>query len=147
LLYFFSCFYRPNINTRTVIIKNNEFNQIDKTDEKISETVEQLAQQCLNIDIKLAVAESCTGGWLAKSITDLAGSSGWFDRGFVTYSNEAKNSMISVQNTTLESYGAVSEQVVSEMAQGVLIHSNASLSVAISGIAARAVAQNKSRLA
>ncbi|VAW94216.1 Nicotinamide-nucleotide amidase [hydrothermal vent metagenome] len=109
--------------------------QIDDIDYKITQTVKQLAESCLDAGISIAVAESCTGGWLSKVLTDIAGSSRWFECGFVTYSNDAKMSMISVQQTTLESYGAVSKNTVSEMASGVLAHSNATLSVAISGIA------------
>lgn len=83
----------------------------------------------------LAVAESCTGGWLAKAITDIPGSSAWFDRGFVTYSNAAKMELLGVQAETLARHGAVSEATVREMAVGALEHSHAALSVAISGIA------------
>jgi nicotinamide-nucleotide amidase len=84
---------------------------------------------------QLAVAESCTGGWLAKTVTDLAGSSQWFERGFITYSNAAKQEMLGVRPKTLLRDGAVSEAVVMEMAAGALIHSQADISVAISGIA------------
>lgn len=83
----------------------------------------------------LAVAESCTGGWLAQSVTAIAGSSAWFDRGFVTYSNAAKVDMLDVPESTLERHGAVSEAVARAMAQGVLTHSRADWSVAITGIA------------
>ena len=83
----------------------------------------------------LAVAESCTGGWVAKVITDIEGSSGWFDRGFVTYTNESKQEMLGVSGSTLSNHGAVSEETVREMAQGVLQHSRADYSLAISGIA------------
>ncbi|MCJ7978139.1 nicotinamide-nucleotide amidohydrolase family protein [Aeromonas veronii] len=82
-----------------------------------------------------ATAESCTGGGVATAITDIAGSSGWFDRGFVTYTNEAKQQMLGVSRESLERHGAVSEAVVLEMARGALAHSSASISVAISGIA------------
>ncbi|MGL5977103.1 MAG: nicotinamide-nucleotide amidohydrolase family protein, partial [Aeromonas sobria] len=82
-----------------------------------------------------ATAESCTGGGVASAITDIAGSSGWFDRGFVTYTNEAKQQMLGVSGETLAQHGAVSEAVVLEMARGALAHSSASISVAISGIA------------
>jgi nicotinamide-nucleotide amidase len=68
----------------------------------------------------VTTAESCTGGWVAKAITDIAGSSAWFERGFVTYSNEAKSQMIGVREATLEQHGAVSEPVVVEMAIGAL---------------------------
>jgi nicotinamide-nucleotide amidase len=83
----------------------------------------------------MACAESCTGGWLAKTATDLAGSSRWFERGFVTYSNESKVEMLGVQPSTLAAHGAVSEATAREMAGGVLAHSRAQLSVAITGIA------------
>ncbi len=101
----------------------------------ISKFATELAKSCLKSGKVLATAESCTGGWIAKSLTDIAGSSEWFDGGFVTYSNEAKISMISVLKNTLESHGAVSEAVAIEMARGVLANTNANLSVAISGIA------------
>ncbi|MGC9403030.1 nicotinamide-nucleotide amidase [Vibrio genomosp. F10 str. 9ZC157] len=83
----------------------------------------------------LATAESCTGGAVATAITDIAGSSSWFDRAFVTYSNEAKVEMLGVQTQTLDQYGAVSEPVVMEMVTGALTHSNATIAVSISGIA------------
>lgn len=83
----------------------------------------------------LASAESCTGGWVAQTVTAVAGSSGWFDRAFVTYSNEAKQDMLGVSQQTLLDQGAVSEAVVLEMAQGALDKSRADLSVAISGVA------------
>lgn len=83
----------------------------------------------------LAAAESCTGGWVAKVCTDLPGSSAWFERGFVTYTNEAKHEMLGVKVATLEAHGAVSEQTVAEMAAGALRHSRAQVSLAISGIA------------
>lgn len=83
----------------------------------------------------LTTAESCTGGWLAKVITDTAGSSGWFASGFVTYSNPAKQHMLGVSPMLLERYGAVSESVVREMAQGALTVAPASYAIAISGIA------------
>jgi nicotinamide-nucleotide amidase len=83
----------------------------------------------------LAAAESCTGGWLAQSVTAITGSSGWFDRGFVTYSNAAKVDMLGVPESTLARHGAVSEATARAMAQGALIHSRADWSVAITGIA------------
>jgi nicotinamide-nucleotide amidase len=83
----------------------------------------------------LAAAESCTGGWLAKVCTDLAGSSSWFERGFVTYTNESKQEMLGVSTDTLQAYGAVSEATVAEMASGALARSRGQCSVAISGIA------------
>ncbi len=83
----------------------------------------------------LAVAESCTGGWAAQAITAIAGSSVWFDRGFVTYSNAAKQDMLGVRPETLAQYGAVSEETAREMALGVLAHSPARVAFAITGIA------------
>lgn len=83
----------------------------------------------------LALAESCTGGWAAQSVTAIAGSSAWFDRGFVTYSNLAKQQMLGVGADTLEQYGAVSEQTAEEMALGAIAHSSADISSAITGIA------------
>lgn len=83
----------------------------------------------------LAAAESCTGGWLAQSVTSIAGSSGWFDRGFVSYSNAAKTELLDVPETTLARHGAVSEATARAMAQGALAHSRADWTVAITGIA------------
>jgi nicotinamide-nucleotide amidase len=85
--------------------------------------------------LMLATAESCTGGYIAQMITAVADSSHWFERGFVTYSNEAKMEMLSVSADTLAVHGAVSGAVVAEMAIGALKHSHAQISVAVSGIA------------
>src|SRR5262245_20915644 len=82
----------------------------------------------------LSTAESCTGGWVAQAVTAISGSSAWFDRGFVTYSNAAKQEMLGVQPLTLNTAGAVSEQTAIEMAEGALHHSQADISVAITGI-------------
>ena len=101
--------------------------------------LEILARQLGNILLErgqwLTAAESCTGGWLAQSVTAIAGSSAWFDRGFVTYSNAAKVDMLGVAETTLERHGAVSEATARAMAQGALAHSRADWAVAITGIA------------
>jgi nicotinamide-nucleotide amidase len=83
----------------------------------------------------LATAESCTGGWVAQSVTAVAGSSAWFDRGFVTYSNDAKREMLGVSAETLARHGAVSEETACEMARGALERSAATLAVAITGVA------------
>ena len=83
----------------------------------------------------VVTAESCTGGLLAGAITDVAGSSGWFERGFVTYSNEAKAEMLGVRPETLAAVGAVSEATAREMAAGALNRSGASISVAVTGVA------------
>lgn len=83
----------------------------------------------------VSTAESCTGGWIAKSITDVAGSSAVFAYGVVSYSNGAKESILGAKNETLEEHGAVSEPVVEEMAEGVLRLSGADIAVAVSGVA------------
>jgi nicotinamide-nucleotide amidase len=85
--------------------------------------------------LRIATAESCTGGMVAAALTDVAGSSDVFDRGFVTYSNAAKIDMLGVRAETLETHGAVSEAVAAEMAEGALHHSRAGLAVSITGIA------------
>ena len=85
--------------------------------------------------LRLATAESCTGGWVAGAVTAISGSSEWFDRGFVTYSNDAKMEMLGVSAATLEAFGAVSEQTAGEMAAGALAHSHAQLALSITGVA------------
>lgn len=95
----------------------------------------ELGGRLLDAGLVLAAAESCTGGWIAKCVTDVAGSSAWFDRGFVTYSNAAKCDMLGVSVRTLEAQGAVSEAVVREMVSGALTRSTAQVAVAVSGIA------------
>lgn len=84
---------------------------------------------------RLATAESCTGGWVAKTITDIAGSSDWFERGFVTYSNAAKQELLDVDAGLIEGHGAVSAPVVQAMVAGALAHSRAEVALAVSGIA------------
>lgn len=93
--------------------------------------------------VTIATAESCTGGMLAAALTDAAGASRVFDRGFVTYSNAAKQDMLGVQASTLESFGAVSQEVAREMAAGALAHSAATLAVAITGIAGPGGSEHK----
>ena len=83
----------------------------------------------------LVTAESCTGGWIAKCVTDVAGSSDWFDCGMAAYSYEAKQALLGVRPQTLEQFGAVSRETVVEMVSGALIHSGASVAVAVTGIA------------
>lgn len=104
-----------------------------------SQALEQLAE---HVGEKLrargwmaATAESCTGGWVAEAITAIPGSSAWFDRGFVTYSNAAKQEMLGVHETTLMAHGAVSEQTAREMAAGALRNSQAQIAVATTGVA------------
>ncbi|MES9857960.1 MAG: nicotinamide-nucleotide amidase [Sedimenticola sp.] len=105
----------------------------------MAKSLERLAkkvgQRLVLEGMALVTAESCTGGWIAKSMTDVPGSSGCFDRGFVTYSNEAKQEMLGVSAQTLEQYGAVSDAVVREMVSGALVHSRGSVAVSVSGIA------------
>lgn len=84
---------------------------------------------------RIATAESCTGGWVAKVLTDVPGSSAWMERGFVTYTNAAKQTMLGVSAQTLDTCGAVSEVTVCDMARGALEYSAAEVSLAISGIA------------
>lgn len=85
--------------------------------------------------LMLATAESCTGGWVSQVITSIPGSSQWFERGFITYSDQAKQELLGVQRSTLETYGAVSEQTAKEMAEGALHYSQAQVSLAVTGIA------------
>jgi nicotinamide-nucleotide amidase len=85
--------------------------------------------------LMLVTAESCTGGWVAEAVTMVAGSSDWFERGFVTYTYISKREMLGVRESTLEKHGAVAEEVVREMAQGALARSHAQVAVAVSGIA------------
>ncbi len=105
------------------------------TDKDLFTLVERVALQMRATDRRLATAESCTGGWVAKVCTDLAGSSQWFECGFVTYSNAAKVRDLGVSERTLADHGAVSEATVKEMAAGALRVSGADIAVAISGIA------------
>jgi nicotinamide-nucleotide amidase len=86
-------------------------------------------------NLMMAAAESCTGGWIGQAVTMVPGSSKWFDRGFVTYTNDAKQEMLGVSAKTLDAFGAVSEQTVGEMAAGALARSRAQVAVAVSGIA------------
>lgn len=95
----------------------------------------QLGQRLLQLDKTVTAAESCTGGWIAKVLTDISGSSAYFNRGFVTYSNEAKHQMIGVTNDSLTRFGAVSQQVVQEMALGALNEAQADFAMSVSGIA------------
>ena len=101
----------------------------------INVLAEALVEELIARGLSVATAESCTGGWIAKSITDVAGSSGCFGYGIVSYSNDAKESLLGVAAATLRADGAVSEPTVREMAEGALERSGADLSVAVSGIA------------
>ncbi len=103
--------------------------------ESIGALSEALVGELLTAGKTAATAESCTGGWIAKSITDISGSSGCFAYGLVSYSNGAKESLLGVNPATLEEHGAVSEAVVREMAQGALSLSGADVAAAVSGVA------------
>ena len=101
----------------------------------IINTVEQLAENLIRLSARLVTAESCTGGGLAERLTSIAGSSAWFERGFVTYSNEAKQELLDVSTETLEEFGAVSEQTAAEMVAGAVANSHAQIGVSVTGIA------------
>ena len=105
------------------------------TDSELMQLSEQVGMALKARGATVTTAESCTGGWVAKTLTDIAGSSAWFERGFVTYSNEAKSQMIGVSEATLLSHGAVSEPVVVEMAIGALRAARADYAISVSGIA------------
>src|SRR5476649_1162 len=83
--------------------------------------------------LTLVTAESCTGGWIGEAVTAIPGSSAWYERGFITYTNVAKHEMLGVATATLDKFGAVSEQTVTAMVAGALAHSHAQVAVAISG--------------
>jgi nicotinamide-nucleotide amidase len=103
-------------------------------DETLTEA-ESLLAACRSKGLMLATAESCTGGLIAAALTAIAGSSDVVDRGFVTYSNEAKNQMIGVPMALIESHGAVSEAVAAAMADGALARSRAAIAVSVTGVA------------
>ena len=105
------------------------------TDSELMQLSEQVGQALKARGATVTTAESCTGGWVAKTLTDIAGSSAWCERGFVTYSNEAKSQMIGVSEATLLDQGAVSEPVVVEMAIGALRAARADYAISVSGIA------------
>ncbi len=105
------------------------------TDNELALLAVRLGESLLRRGLTVATAESCTGGYLAKLITDVPGSSRWFDSGYVTYSNEAKQRQLGVAGATLAQHGAVSEQTVLEMAVGAIVVTGASRAVSISGVA------------
>ena len=105
------------------------------TQEAITALALELGAACKNRGWTVATAESCTGGGVGEAITRIAGSSAWFDRGFITYAEDAKIDLLGVKQETLGAHGAVSEAAAREMAQGALHQSNAALAVAVTGIA------------
>lgn len=115
------------MNKITNLLLNSELNR--------QSVCRLLADLMLKKQFYLTSAESCTGGLIAAACTDLAGSSLWFDRGFVTYSNAAKTDMLGVDATLITQFGAVSEEVAAAMAQGAVKHSAAQVAVAVTGVA------------
>lgn len=105
------------------------------SDLELQRLAERLGERLRAAGARLALAESCTGGWVAKVVTDIAGSSGWFDRGFVTYTNASKQQLLGVPEAIIATEGAVSAATVDAMARGALARSDAQWSCAISGIA------------
>ncbi len=104
-------------------------------DNELIEIAEITGQRLKSKGLTLATAESCTGGWISQVITEIAGSSAWFDRGYITYSNTAKTEMLGVTTKTLDAYGAVSAQTAEEMVNGALTKSTADCAIAVTGIA------------
>ena len=105
------------------------------TDFDLDQLATQLGERLRAARDHVVTAESCTGGWIAKAMTGVAGSSDWFDSGMVVYSYEAKQALLGVSPQTLESHGAVSRETVIEMVSGALVRSGASVAVAVTGIA------------
>jgi nicotinamide-nucleotide amidase len=109
--------------------------QVIVSDVALLELARQTGQILMDHGLKLTSAESCTGGWIGQAVTAIPGSSAWYDRGFITYSNLSKQQMLHVQPQTLTQFGAVSEQTAREMAQGARIMSQAQIAVSVTGIA------------
>jgi len=105
------------------------------SEQELRDLAERLGQCLIAHGMKLAAAESCTGGWLAKIITDIPGSSAWFSGSVVSYSNESKHSLLGVNENTLAEFGAVSGETVLEMSDGLFAHTEADVAVSVSGIA------------
>jgi nicotinamide-nucleotide amidase len=101
----------------------------------LKELAKRLGKRLKAAGEMLVTAESCTGGWVAQAVTSVAGSSDWFERGFVTYSNDAKQDLLGVKRKTLELHGAVSEETAREMARGALARSQGTLALAVTGVA------------
>jgi len=97
--------------------------------------LKKLSVLALKLNSKIVSAESCTGGLLSASLTEISGSSAFFEQGYITYSNHSKTSVLGVENKTLKKYGAVSEQVAKQMAEGALKRSNSTIAISITGIA------------
>lgn len=108
---------------------------MDTTEQAVDEIAKKLGARLLMKGIRLATAESCTGGWIAKVLTDIAGSSDWFESAIVSYSNEAKKHFLKVPNGVLLDHGAVSENTVLAMQQGIFMETRADAGISVSGIA------------
>jgi nicotinamide-nucleotide amidase len=105
------------------------------SDDELQLQADRLGASLRDTKQMLVTAESCTGGWIAKTVTDVAGSSDWFDCGLAAYSYEAKQRLLGVRAETLEHFGAVSRETVLEMVSGALVHSGSTVAVAVTGIA------------
>ncbi len=129
--------FRGNLNQLLVLVNNlwRSVPEMVGLEDEIAAAVERLSRQLLEKRWRVATAESCTAGWIAKSLTDPAGSSSWFECGVATYSNASKHQLLGVNEETLLKHGAVSEEAVAEMVDGAMEVSQADLAVAVSGIA------------
>ncbi len=105
------------------------------TDDDLGVLAALVGERLTSHGLMLAAAESCTGGWVAAAVTSVSGSSGWFERGFVTYSDDAKRELLDVRAETLQRFGAVSEETAREMALGALARSRAQVALSITGVA------------
>ncbi len=109
--------------------------RMKEPDDELRRLAARLGAHLARHGLTLSTAESCTGGWIAKAVTDVAGSSAWYGEGFITYSNQAKQRALGVPRSVLDRAGAVSEPVARAMARGALVRSGADLAVAVTGIA------------
>ena len=108
---------------------------MEEFDNKVGVLLEKLAEQLIERNWRMSTAESCTGGWIAKCCTDLAGSSAWFDRGHIVYSYSAKEDLLGIAHDDLIRYGAVSAEIASQMATGARDRSRCAVTVSATGIA------------
>lgn len=108
---------------------------VDMTDAELTALAVDVGEALARAGVMLATAESCTGGWVGRVLTSVSGSSKWYERGFITYSEDAKQELLGVPTQTLRQHGAVSEPTVRAMAEGALAHSRAQVALAITGIA------------
>jgi nicotinamide-nucleotide amidase len=118
------------ISSGVAILRENSMQDLDLEGQALS-----LGAVLGRFGLKLVTAESCTGGWLSTVLTSIPGSSVWFDRGFVTYSNEAKEEVLGVGGALIEQFGAVSRETAEAMALGALLHSHSDISIAVTGVA------------